>query len=407
MTSYVTIEKDYLETLLRKTENVLLSSKLGAPQTITISKADHDDMIRKCREYENLKQALYRGGVDQKSIETLICSHECLPTTTTTATGTTTTATPVHEDRQFTGRGERNYGAWQPRQSFDSRNSKNHAATPSSHQSFDNDNDSLPSDDKLDSLFPGDAGDGPSTTTSSSKQRSSGENRTITFKNVPERATHRDVAAVVRGGALVDLFLRSRDRVASVSFAETKAAQDFFTYAKRVTIYILNCPIEVTWAERQYSLSSYLNTQLSYGASRNLIIRNIHPNITESMIREDMRHIHNLIVVDVKFERGNAYISTNSIQKASFARNCMMSRMPYRMVRVEYYPDDCAAALPKVSDQPKKEASRPLKPLNPMANRFQMLNLDETDDDSDDQDDILTHGALGGGIAWRNNTIAV
>lgn len=173
--------------------------------------------------------------------------------------------------------------------------------------------------------------------------------------------------------------------------------------------------VDVSWSERQFSLSAYLSTQLSNGASRNLIIRNVHPNLTEAMIREDMKHIHNLIVVNVTFEHGSVYISTNSVQKASFARNCMMSRMPYRLMRVEYYPDECAEPLPKLPDTSKKEIQRPVKTLNPMANRFQMLNLEDSDEDSDkesdeesgEEDGMTDSTLLGGGITWRNTAVAV
>lgn len=123
------------------------------------------------------------------------------------------------------------------------------------------------------------------------------------------------------------------------------------------------------------------------------------------MIREDMNHIHNLIVVDVYFEHGNVYISTNSVQKASFARNCMMSRMPYRLMRIEYYPDECMEPLPLVRAPVKKEVQRPAKSLNPMANRFQMLNIEDTDDDSDD--DATSHPVTFDRRAgWRDTTIA-
>lgn len=70
-----------------------------------------------------------------------------------------------------------------------------------------------------------------------------GENRTVLLKGIPDRTMHRDVAAVVRGGALVDIFLRSRDRIASVSFADTKAAQRFYMYAKRQSLFILDKPV--------------------------------------------------------------------------------------------------------------------------------------------------------------------
>lgn len=64
------------------------------------------------------------------------------------------------------------------------------------------------------------------------------EQRTVVIKNLSDRTTHKDLADVIRGGALLDIYLRSHDRVASVSFLEGAAAQDFVNYAKRNDIYI-------------------------------------------------------------------------------------------------------------------------------------------------------------------------
>lgn len=65
-----------------------------------------------------------------------------------------------------------------------------------------------------------------------------------------------------------------------------------------------------------------------------------------------------------------------------------MSRAVYKGMKIEWYPDECAQPLPKVQHVPKKE-SVPVtsKKLNPMVNRFQMLNMDGTEDGSEDDED--------------------
>lgn len=57
------------------------------------------------------------------------------------------------------------------------------------------------------------------------------------------------------------------------------------------------------------------------------MIRRCGRQLTEDEIREDLEHIHNLVVVRVEFILDNCYISTNSVACASFARTCMMSRL--------------------------------------------------------------------------------
>ena len=64
------------------------------------------------------------------------------------------------------------------------------------------------------------------------------EQRTILIKGIAERTTHKDIVSLVRGGTLLDVYLRSNERSASVSFVEGSAAQDFMAYAKRTDIYL-------------------------------------------------------------------------------------------------------------------------------------------------------------------------
>lgn len=64
------------------------------------------------------------------------------------------------------------------------------------------------------------------------------DQRTIVAKNLSERTTHKDIVDVIRGGAVLDIFLRANERSASISFIEGAAAQEFLSYAKRNDIYI-------------------------------------------------------------------------------------------------------------------------------------------------------------------------
>jgi hypothetical protein len=81
------------------------------------------------------------------------------------------------------------------------------------------------------------------------------------------------------------------------------------------------------WNERQFSLAKHAIGKISGGATRNLVLRNINRSRhTEESIREDLDHIHNLVVIKVEFIGDSCHIETNSINYALFARTCMMSR---------------------------------------------------------------------------------
>lgn len=168
--------------------------------------------------------------------------------------------------------------------------------------------------------------------------------RTILLANLPDAVTHTDIVDVVRGGMLLDIYLRTNDRTASVSFLEEAHAQEFFRHVKRHDLYIrgkrvcslqtgqslgpslINLQVEIRWSDRQFILPGHVANKIAMGATRNLVILNRNPKLTEDAIREDLDHIHNLVVIWVKFVGQNTHISTNSVHNAMFARTCMMSR---------------------------------------------------------------------------------
>lgn len=69
----------------------------------------------------------------------------------------------------------------------------------------------------------------------SSQRVSMHEQRTVLITNLTDRTTHRDLVNIVRGGRLLDVFLRN-DRSACITFVE--GASDFLSYAKRNDIYL-------------------------------------------------------------------------------------------------------------------------------------------------------------------------
>lgn len=125
-----------------------------------------------------------------------------------------------------------------------------------------------------------------------------------------------------------------------------------------------DCQVEIRWNDRQFILPGHVASKVGIGATRNLVIRRCDPRFTESVpnllfststksyifrvlelsnlhylrfrsrlltrtrqgIRDDLEHIHNLVVIKVEFIGGSCYIKTNSVHNAMFARSCMMSR---------------------------------------------------------------------------------
>lgn len=63
-------------------------------------------------------------------------------------------------------------------------------------------------------------------------------NRTILLSNLAERTTHADITNVIRGGQLVEIFIRYKDRSATVSFVHEEECKAFFEHVRRHDLYI-------------------------------------------------------------------------------------------------------------------------------------------------------------------------
>ncbi|KAM0274283.1 hypothetical protein ACHAQH_007990 [Verticillium albo-atrum] len=212
--------------------------------------------------------------------------------------------------------------------------------------------------------------------------------RTVVLYDLAEATTHGDITDAVRGGMLLEVFLKSHDRSVQVSFLDAESARAFFDHARRHDLYIRQRRVSIKWSDRQFVLAGHIGHKVANGATRNLVIRRCSPKLTAESIRDDLEHIHNLVVVRITFVGGSCFIQTNSVNNAIFARNCMMSRFKYKGSRIDWDTDACAApletlAVPKIRGRavaPRKMA------LNPMANRFKMLEPGDTSGEDTDDD---------------------
>ena len=133
-------------------------------------------------------------------------------------------------------------------------------------------------------------------------------------------------------------------------------------------------------------MPQHVSNKIAGGATRNLVVRGIAGKIDADQIRDHLDHIHNLVVVDIHFKDEDAYISTNSVHNALYARTCMMSRTAYKGARIEFYPDECAAPLPRPSFKPRAPPAPVTKKPPPFSNSYALLGAD-SGCGSDSEDD--------------------
>jgi hypothetical protein len=64
------------------------------------------------------------------------------------------------------------------------------------------------------------------------------EDRSVTLRGLSPHTTLADIAKVVRGGLVLNMFIRPRERTAHVAFVDPIAAEKFLIHSKRSDIYI-------------------------------------------------------------------------------------------------------------------------------------------------------------------------
>ncbi|KAK2032811.1 hypothetical protein LX32DRAFT_635889 [Colletotrichum zoysiae] len=387
MGTTVSIDRTYLDTLIRRAQFHAGDDVPSTHPTITIARVEYDTLVKAAREFSNLRRNLMRGGVAEETLAVLTSDESNWDEDSagrqtdapTSAVPQDATQRPVNEPRVATVTAVRvpQGGPYNGKLSIPQSVKQGWADDePTSHDISEATASPIEAEHGLAHQQGTQLFDRP--------QFEKMATRTIIMSNLAEGTTHADVTDVVRGGQLLDIFLRTHDRSAQVSFLHASDARAFLEHTRRHDLYIRHKRVDIRWSDRQFILPGHVANKIGIGATRNLVVRRCDPSLTEEGIRDDLEHIHNLAVVRVAFSGDNCHIGTNSVHNAMFARTCMMSRQKYKRSRIEWDIDECAQPLEVAQThrvQPHVLSSK--RPMNPMANRFEVLKLDANDDDEE------------------------
>ncbi|KAF4966783.1 hypothetical protein FSARC_5570 [Fusarium sarcochroum] len=362
------------------------------PQYMNISQQEYDGLVAMAHRYVCLRQNLSEQGIDDASLDLLSQPMPVQQTTFNTPedagqpTSTSyvpNTQAPPYQNRPSAAFGRDNQGQGP-------HVDRNRHLNTSSH-SFGYPDDSLDHHPRIVSAV--------DKRPDSSRWLERSAQRSIQLLNLVPGVTHGDITAVVRGGPLLEVFLRTRDCSAIVSFVHEADAVAFLDHSRKQGLYIKDRQVPTKWADHQFFLKGNVAYHITKGASRNFVIRKRDPNLTAQGIRNDLEHIHGLRVIDIKIERDNCFVSTNSINAAIFAQSCLMSRLEFKGSRIDWAADECAQPLESLPSQTRTSTphSKPNdsstnnssdsalpRRKNLMGNRFRLLNLSDTDDSRDD-----------------------
>ncbi|GKU02429.1 negative regulator of differentiation 1 [Fusarium langsethiae] len=369
-----------------------LESPAHKSQCVYIPHEEYSGLVAAAHQYFYLRQNLNQLGFDDATLNAL-----CLPTATQTTpsfanehvdNSTSTQFAPDISTFLYQNRQSAPFGGPDEKRAFKEKKILDSHVLPKSSTYADN----SPDQQHRGSLQ-------TNKRSESNQWVESAAQRSVQLLNLAPGVTHGEIAAIVRGGPLLEIFVRAKDNSATVSFLREADAVAFLDYTRTYGLYFKDRKIHAKWSGYQYVVKGQVAYHAARGASRNFVIRKRDPNTTAQSLREDLDHIHNLHVIYIDFNKDNCFVSTNSVNSAIFARNCLLSRSEYKNSRIEWITDECAQPLETLPCDAKapvlceKEDSS-VAPAHPsrknlMGNRFKLLDLSDTDtsngDDSSDE----------------------
>jgi len=378
----ITIDRAYYDALRQRAQ---FDPDSSGPN-VMISRVERDRLRSIAKQYANLRLNLLRGGVDEDAVD--ILSQDDHPTSPQehAQTAPPSTVGDVEDggarlNAEFSRPPSTVYDQPTPRARIGSHQPRR-PPPPAAWADIEGEGDDEETSYDVDSLAESPVG----ATQAATHQRLKPSfdrhcTRTLQLSNLADGTTQADITSAIRGGILLDIFLRTHERSAAVSFLHAVEARRFYDHVRRNDLYIRNKRVEIKWSERQFVLPGHVANKIASGASRNLVIYKYDNRHTEENIRDDLDHIHNLAVVKIEFRSGNCYVGLNSVHNAIYARQCMMSRFRYKGTKIDWDVDECAQPYPKQPAKPRKEAPPPKKATSGPANRFQLLNIDGGDDE--------------------------
>ncbi|KAI1212283.1 uncharacterized protein F4807DRAFT_365397 [Annulohypoxylon truncatum] len=331
---FVAIEKRNLEVLIRRANVRFTNECPESDSVVCLPKNEYDGFLQIQNQYANLVHNLLASGMPPEHVWNL--AKDTAHSSACVSLGARTTLSPqiahvpsqqkvisVLSDHERVDNAESNIAYPPSPTNTDSRSERHITSFNSIHTIEQKSN----SNDHREYIYPLKA------------------KRSVVLEGIPVGATCWDVTSAIRGGALVEFTMIAARRMAIVSFVSHESAARFFEHSKKRGFYVNNVKVPLRWSERQYTIPSYISNKAESGTTRNLVVKACRSRITEDRIRQDLEHIHRLVIINIDWIDDDCHIKTNSIQLAIYARTCMMSRSEYHGLQIGWDNDECDQPL--------------------------------------------------------------
>ncbi|KAI0141258.1 hypothetical protein GGR57DRAFT_487510 [Xylariaceae sp. FL1272] len=404
----VTIDRSHLETLVRRANygHEIRSGSATNGAFVTMTKDELDSLLLAASQLANIRRSLLGAGVSAHHIATLVMDNGSVPQSppyeiTTNAPDRNPSAIEYHKPPTPVSTYRVPHPTYFKPSANSSWGNESYTAPSFKPQVVEDQHAWADADYSSFGVTPSLSAEGHIDTHHEQSQFAQTQNsrgppfarfcqRTIALRGLVADTTLADITKEIRGGQLLEVYIRTADRTACVSFLREEDAMRYYDHVKKHDLYINHKRVSIEWSDRQFTLVHHVAHKIANGTSRNMVIRRCSPKHTEESIRDDLEHIHNLAVISIEFRGTSCHVKTNSVHNAIYARTCMQSRAKYKGSKIEWDKDECAQPL----EVPQKQPAHPVKPgaapppaPTKLRNRFDLLRIDDDDNGSDDRID--------------------
>lgn len=179
----------------------------------------------------------------------------------------------------------------------------------------------------------------------------SSESRTVYLGNIPQDTTAEELLGHVRSGQIESVRLLADRNCAFISFLDGSSAVHFHSDAILKKLSIRGQDVKIGWGKPSHIPSVVAVAVQQSGASRNVYLGNLPPEITEEEIREDLGQFGTIDTVKLVREKNIGFVHYLTISSAVKAVTQLPQDPKWQPPRRVFYGKDRCAYVSKTQQQ--------------------------------------------------------
>ncbi|ODV94006.1 hypothetical protein PACTADRAFT_51744 [Pachysolen tannophilus NRRL Y-2460] len=173
-------------------------------------------------------------------------------------------------------------------------------------------------------------------------QQQGAPSRTVYLGNIPSDITPKELLDHVRSGVIENVKILPAKNCAFISFLDESSALLFHSDAILKRLTIKQNDIRIGWGKNSQLQPVVLNAVNRYGATRNVYLGNLSPDITEEELENDLKDFGPIDTIKIIPEKKIAFVHFTSILTAIRLVQNLPINEKYQDKKIFYGKDRCA-----------------------------------------------------------------